>query len=97
MASIENKMPDLTDREKKILNKHTKSIINQLLKDPILQAKEMGGAPKSREQLELFMQIFGIEEEVEKEIEKQSKAPQKKTEKAVLQNQQATETPKYSF
>lgn len=98
MASIENKMPDLTDREKKVLNKHTKSIINQLLKDPILQAKEMGGAPKSREQLELFMQIFGIEEEVEQEIQNQSKALQKKTDKAVLQTQQATtETPKYSF
>ena len=64
MSSIENKMPDLTDREKKILNKHTKSIINQLLKEPILQAKEMAGAPKSREQLELFQQIFGIEDEV---------------------------------
>ena len=41
MASIENKMPDLTEREKKVLNKHTKSIVNQLLKDPILQVKEL--------------------------------------------------------
>src|SRR5690606_31053568 len=73
MASIENKMPDLTDREKKILNKHTKSIINQLLKEPILQAKEMAGAPKSSEQLELFQQIFGIEEDVQVEITKQMK------------------------
>ena len=36
MESIVNKMPDLTEREKKVLNKHTKSIINQLLKEPIL-------------------------------------------------------------
>ena len=69
MASIENKMPELTDRERKILNKHTKSIINQLLKDPILQAKEIAASPNSHEQLQLFQQIFGIEEEVE--IEKQ--------------------------
>ena len=41
MESIENKMPDLTEREKKVLNKHTKSIVNQLLKDPILQVKEL--------------------------------------------------------
>lgn len=88
MESIENKMPDLTDREKKILNKHTKSIINQLLKEPILQAKEMGTAKKSREQLELFMQIFGIEEEVEEQREKQALATRQKAERARLEKQQ---------
>jgi len=88
IESIENKMPDLTDREKKILNKHTKSIINQLLKEPILQAKEMGTAKKSREQLELFMQIFGIEEEVEEQREKQALATRQKAERARLEKQQ---------
>ncbi|MDN7240329.1 glutamyl-tRNA reductase [Planococcus sp. N028] len=98
MASIENKMPDLTDREKKILNKHTKSIINQLLKEPILQAKEMAGAPKSREQLELFQQIFGIEDEVEEEFEKHTKAIQLKAEAAAEEKKNSQqETPKYSF
>lgn len=96
MASIENKMPDLTDREKKILNKHTKSIINQLLKDPILQAKEMAGAPKAREQLELFQQIFGIEEEVEAEIQKQTAAVKPAAEKSSAQAGQQ-EIPGYSF
>ncbi|WP_342505327.1 glutamyl-tRNA reductase [Sporosarcina sp. FSL K6-2383] len=67
MASIENKMPNLTDREKKILSKHTKSIVNQLLKDPILQAKELVMDKKATEKLELFQQIFGIDEEVVKE------------------------------
>jgi len=47
MVSIENKMPELTDRERKILSKHTKSIINQLLKEPILQAKELAADRKS--------------------------------------------------
>ena len=88
MESIENKMPDLTDREKKILNKHTKSIINQLLKEPILQAKEMGTAKKSREQLELFMQIFGIEDEVEEQREKQALATRQKAERARFEKQQ---------
>lgn len=88
MESIENKMPDLTDREKKILNKHTKSIINQLLKEPILQAKEMGTAKKSREQLELFMQIFGIEDEVEEQREKQALATRQKAERVRLEKQQ---------
>ena len=98
MASIENKMPDLTDREKKVLNKHTKSIINQLLKEPILQAKEMAGSPKSREQLELFQQIFGIEDEVQVQVEKQSLVAMAKAKKNAEDKQhQKQESPGYSF
>ena len=69
MLSIENKMPNLTERERKILNKHTKSIINQLLKDPILQAKELANSPKANQQLQIFQQIFGIEEDVLEEVQ----------------------------
>ncbi|WP_113930192.1 glutamyl-tRNA reductase [Bacillus sp. P14.5] len=65
MESIERKMPDLSDRERKILNKHTKSIINQLLKDPILQAKELAALPDGQEKLDLFIKIFNIEEQLQ--------------------------------
>ena len=34
MDSIDRKLPDLSDRERTIISKHTKSIINQMLKDP---------------------------------------------------------------
>jgi glutamyl-tRNA reductase len=64
MVSIERKLPNLTDREKKILNKHTKSIINQLLKDPILQAKELASGKDADKALDLFVKIFNIEENV---------------------------------
>lgn len=73
MKSIERKIPSLTDREKKVLNKHTKSIINQLLKEPITQAKELAGTEQSEEALQLFIDIFGIEDEVKEELEKQLK------------------------
>ncbi|PKR79136.1 glutamyl-tRNA reductase [Halalkalibacillus sediminis] len=76
MASIERKMPNLTDRERKVLNKHTKSIVNQMLKEPILQAKEMAGEEHSDDVLKLFVQIFGIEEEVQQELTNQSKKHQ---------------------
>ncbi len=76
MASIERKMPDLTDRERKVLSKHTKSIINQMLKEPILQAKEMAGEEHSEDMLKLFIRVFGIEEEVQHELEEQSKKHQ---------------------
>ncbi|MCA0982578.1 glutamyl-tRNA reductase [Halobacillus yeomjeoni] len=71
MKSIERKMPELSDRERKVLNKHTKSIINQMLKDPILQAKELAAQPDSEETLRLFTQIFGIEDQVQEEIKDQ--------------------------
>lgn len=73
MKSIERKIPSLTDREKKVLNKHTKSIINQLLKEPITQAKELAGAEQADEALQLFIDIFGIENEVREEFAKQLK------------------------
>jgi glutamyl-tRNA reductase len=67
MVSIERKLPNLSNRDRKVLNKHTKSIINQLLKDPILQAKELAARPDADEALDLFMKIFRIEELVEKQ------------------------------
>ncbi len=79
MTSIENKMPNLTERERKILNKHTKSIINQLLKEPILQAKELANSPQASEDLRLFQQIFGIEEAVNEEVLVQYSQSEEKT------------------
>lgn len=93
MKSIENKMPNLTERERKILNKHTKSIINQLLKEPILQAKEIANSPKASQKLQLFQQIFGIEELVQEEMKSQQlKAAEKER---VQENEE--HQPKLSF
>ncbi|PTK45252.1 glutamyl-tRNA reductase, partial [Staphylococcus nepalensis] len=44
-----------------------KSIINQMLKDPIKQAKELSNDKNSSEKLELFQNIFDIEAESEYE------------------------------
>lgn len=69
MNSIQRKLPHLSERDIKVLNKHTKSIINQMLKDPILQAKELAGQRDSDQALELFMKIFNIEELVKDQQE----------------------------
>ncbi|HEY4554565.1 MAG TPA: glutamyl-tRNA reductase [Bacillaceae bacterium] len=61
MKSIERKLPDLTERERKVLNKHTKSIINQMLKDPVTQVKELAGEPNAASKIALFKQIFDLE------------------------------------
>lgn len=67
MLSIERKMPHLTDREKKVLSKHTKSIVNQLLRDPIVRIKEQAGEPGADQALDFFTNIFALEEEVKKQ------------------------------
>jgi glutamyl-tRNA reductase len=74
MESIERKLPDLTERERKVLRKHTKSIVNQLLKDPILRVKELAAQPDADQMLETFVKLFAIEEEVEKELFKQAQS-----------------------
>ncbi|WHY76370.1 glutamyl-tRNA reductase [Neobacillus sp. WH10] len=70
MVSLERKLPNLSDRDIKVLNKHTKSIINQLLKDPILQAKELAARPDADQAMEFFMKIFNIEELVQEQHSK---------------------------
>lgn len=78
MKSIERKMPDLTNREKKVLNKHTKSIINQLLKEPIKQAKDLASNEESKEALSLFIDIFGLDEAIKDDLYKKSLNEQQK-------------------
>lgn len=58
LESIQRKMPDLTEREIKVLQKHTKSIIHQILEEPIKQVKSMG---KSEKDLKMFQTIFGLD------------------------------------
>ncbi|HDR7515519.1 glutamyl-tRNA reductase [Bacillus mobilis] len=70
MESLERKIPNLSDRERKVISKHTKSIINQLLKDPILVAKEIAAEEGADEKLALFAKIFNLEmEDVESSAE----------------------------
>lgn len=71
MQSIQRKLPHLSEREIKVLNKHTKSIINQMLRDPILRAKELSAESDAKESLELFTKIFNIEEAVQQEVQTQ--------------------------
>jgi glutamyl-tRNA reductase len=68
MKSIERKMPNLTERERKVLNKHTKSIVNQLLKDPVSQVKEIAAQANAAEKLELFKQIFNLSDQEQNDL-----------------------------
>ena len=75
--SILRKIPDLDEREKKVISKHTKSIINQMIREPIIQAKEMAAKENREELLSLFIDIFGIDESVKQDVRKRAKQMKK--------------------
>lgn len=87
MQSLERKLQNLSERDLKVINKHTKSIINQMLRDPILRAKELAAEPDAEASLQLFMKIFNIEEAVKAEADKQHST---QTESAVISGQRAS-------
>ncbi|WAA13942.1 glutamyl-tRNA reductase [Fervidibacillus halotolerans] len=62
MDSLEKKLPDLSEREKKVIGKHMKSIVNQLLKDPIVQIKELASKPNGEDALNCFKHIFDLKQ-----------------------------------
>src|SRR5690625_4368529 len=61
LESIFRKMPDLDEREKKVLRKHTLSIMNQLIEQPIKHAKKIGNKEYSEDEKDMFIDIFGLE------------------------------------
>jgi len=60
LTSIQQKIPDLTERETKVITKHMHSVAHQLLDEPIKKVKTMG---HSKEELDLFADIFGLNKE----------------------------------
>ncbi|RXT15488.1 glutamyl-tRNA reductase [Ammoniphilus sp. CFH 90114] len=77
MRQIENKLPDLTEKELRIIRKYSKTIVNQMLHDPLVRMKEMAAQSKGDEALDLFVKIFALEEE----LEQQSRIKQLRAEK----------------
>lgn len=71
MVSIERKLPHLTERELKVLRKHTKSIVNQLLRDPLTKVKELAAEPDAKHSLDLFTEIFALSYQLEVETKKE--------------------------
>ncbi|WP_054027217.1 glutamyl-tRNA reductase [Bacillus sp. FJAT-28004] len=62
MNSLTNKLPDLGEHELKVIRKLTKSIVNQMMQDPILRIKEMAGEKRADEAMDMFVKLFALEE-----------------------------------
>lgn len=65
LESLFNKLPELDERQRKVVRRLTKSIINQMLHDPINRIKEMAAEENGPEALAWFTQIFALEEQME--------------------------------
>lgn len=64
LESLFNKLPELNDHQRKVIRRLTKSIVNQMMHDPINRLKEMAGGKEGNEALEFFTHIFALEEDM---------------------------------
>lgn len=66
VKNIENKLPQLTERERSIIRQYSETIVKQMLHDPLIRMKEMAANPNRDGVLPLFTEIFALEKELEK-------------------------------
>ncbi|MGZ9585150.1 glutamyl-tRNA reductase [Paenibacillus marinisediminis] len=64
MTSMFNKLPDLTEREAQIIRRLSKSMLNQLMHDPILQLKELASDHNGDDALKYFTELFALSHEL---------------------------------
>jgi glutamyl-tRNA reductase len=60
MDSLRRKLPDLTERELRVVHKLSKSMLNQMMRDPILKLKELSVQANGENVRELFVQLFAL-------------------------------------
>lgn len=85
MDSLFKKLPELDERERKVIRKLTKSIVNQMMHDPIERVKEMAGEKRGDEAIAMFTKIFALEEMLERQDKLESLAVTEDTGKAGAQ------------
>ncbi|GAB6991424.1 glutamyl-tRNA reductase [Paenibacillus pini] len=64
LSSLFNKLPELDEHQRKVIRRLTKSIVNQMMHDPIHRIKEMTGGQQGAEALDFFTKIFALEDEM---------------------------------
>lgn len=62
MDSMMKKLPDLDEKERKVIRKLTKSIVNQMMRDPIVRIKDMAAEKNGDEALQIFARMFALED-----------------------------------
>jgi glutamyl-tRNA reductase len=78
MDDLFRKLPELSERERKVISKLSKSIVNQMLRDPILRVKEMSGGRDRDKAVEMVTKLFALEPLLEEPV--QEHAPERRKE-----------------
>lgn len=78
MESLFNKLPELDDHQRKVIRRLTKSIVNQMMHDPINRIKEMTGE-QGNEALDFFTQIFALEDQMDEQDDGKDRVSGSKT------------------
>ncbi len=68
-----NKLEDLSDKDKNIINALTTVIVNKLLHEPIVQAKKCAGKREGYLYIESLRYLFGLEETTQSKVQKLKK------------------------
>ncbi len=91
MESLLRKLPELDERQIKVIRKLTKSIVNQVIHDPILRIKELAAEKRSDEALKLFVQLFALEDQVAL-LKAEEKAEEKSRKETIVSSKAADAT-----
>ncbi|MGG0823925.1 glutamyl-tRNA reductase [Paenibacillus turicensis] len=82
MQSLFNKLPELDQRQQATIRRLTKSIINQMMHDPIHRIKEIAGEVDGADAIKMFAQIFALEDQLEDLEETSTESTMKKSPEA---------------
>lgn len=61
LQSLFNKLPELDEHQRTVIRRLTRSIVNQMMHDPINRIKEMAAEKNGAQALEMFSEIFALE------------------------------------
>lgn len=62
MDSLKRKLPHLSEKDFSLIHKHAMSIVNQLLRDPVLYMKEQSVLSRTERQVESYARLFGVQD-----------------------------------
>lgn len=79
LESLFNKLPELDERQRKVISRLMKSVANQMMHDPINRVKEMAADKNGAEAVDMFTQIFALESRLEQAEEAVTREAEKKT------------------
>ncbi|MCC3375746.1 glutamyl-tRNA reductase [Cohnella sp. REN36] len=76
LDSMLRKLPELDERQIKVIRKLTKSMLSQMIHDPILRVKELAADKRGDASMNLFVHLFALEDEVAR-LKAEAKAEEK--------------------